>query len=209
MKMAKAGMTGLKPVEKVAHARAVVVAMTGNLNFTTPTPTLIQVGDDADDLDVKIMEAANGDREKIALRNKAERVLDDRMLRLSLYVSNVAQGDEAIILSSGFQARRTPEPIGQPAQPQNLRIESGPVPGSLLLRWGAVNGAYIYHVEMNGTEALPPEGWAMVDECSTASFLVTGLEPGRYYWFRVRAIGADPLDGPYSDPAKGYTTPLP
>lgn len=207
--MAKTGMAGLNPAEKVAHARKVVTAMTGNLSFATPTPTLLVVGDAATDLEDKNNAAKNGDHEKIVLRNEAADVLDDLMVRLSLYVSNTAQGSESIILSSGFEVRKPGEPVGLPAKPENFRADMGPLPGSVEMRWTPVHGAYLYHVEVNASDPPTADGWARLDECSTASFVAQDREPGRYHWFRVRAIGAYPDPGPFSDPAKGYATPLP
>lgn len=209
MKMAKAGITGKTPAEKGALSKVVEAAMTANPNFVTPVPTVAELAAGRTDLENAMVAAAGGDHDRIVERNKAERALDTLLVRLSLYVSNVAQGDEVIILSSGFEVRRPSEPIGQPGVPENLRAEMGAQPGSTDLRWTPVRGAYIYQVEMTTTDPSNAADWKLVDECSTASYTVEGLTPATYHWFRVRAIGAYPEYGLYSDPAKGFTTPLP
>lgn len=209
MKMAKAGLTGKTPAEKVALCLVVETAMTANPNFVTPVPTVAELTAGRTDLENAMVAAAGGDHDRIVERNKVERSLDNLLVRMSLYVSNVAQGDEVVILSSGFEVRKPSDPIGQPGVPENLRAEMGEQPGSVDLRWNPVRGAYIYHVEMNVTDPTNAADWKPVDECTTASYTVEGLTPATYCWFRVRAIGTYPEPGLFSDPAKGFTTPLP
>ncbi|MBK9193885.1 MAG: fibronectin type III domain-containing protein [Flavobacteriales bacterium] len=151
-----------------------------------------------------ITDSAGGDHEKVVIRQKAEDALGILLLREALYVSNVAQGDEPIILSSGFEARKPPTPIGpwQPPWP------SGPLPGSIDLRWDPVKGAHWYRLLVNSTDPDVEAQWTVLDEITQASFAATGLDPAKHYWFRVCAVG--PLGpGAFSDPAKGFSAPLP
>lgn len=208
MKQAKAGLTGLSPTEKVAKALLVETMMAGNLNFPTPDPTLVALGAGRVLLTNAITDSAGGDHEKVVIRQKAEDALGILLLREALYVSNVAQGDELIILSSGFEARKPPTPIGPLATPTGLLARMGNLPGSIDLRWDPVKGAHWYRLLVNSTDPDVEAQWTVLDEITQASFAATGLDPAKHYWFRVCAVG--PLGpGAFSDPAKGFSAPLP
>ncbi|MBK7112921.1 MAG: hypothetical protein IPH60_10820 [Flavobacteriales bacterium] len=119
MKTARAGLTGLRPTDKVAKALSLDMKMTGNAN-SRPVQHSLSCWP-ARSLEVAIAEAMGGDHEKF-LRNKAEAELDKLIVRLAMDVSQVANGDAAIILSSGFELRKEGDPIGPlPAFPPIAR----------------------------------------------------------------------------------------
>jgi hypothetical protein len=209
MRQAKAGISGLSPTEKVAKALLLVTKMTGNINFTTPTPTLVQVDDAREKLDLAIMEAASGDHAKVQARVLAEAELDDIIVRLSQYVNTVANGDVMKILSSGFELRKPSEPIGPLPAPTGLEARTGAQPGEVDLRWDPVEGAYMYLVFVNTTDPDVEAEWKQLDHSAQASYDATGLEPAKHIWFRVNALGAFKGASPFSDPAKGFSAPLP
>ena len=208
MRQARAGITGLSPTEKVAKALLLVTKMTGNLNYITPTPTLAQVDAGRVKLDTAIMEAASGDHSKVLARVLAEAEMDSLIVRLSQYVNTTAAGDVLMILGSGFELRKQPEPIGPLPAPTDLEARTGTMPGEIDLQWTPVYGAYLYQVYVNTTDPDVEAQWTLLNPTSPASYKATGLAPAKHIWFRVNALGAAGTS-PFSDPAKGFSAPLP
>lgn len=208
MRQAKAGITGLSPTDKVAKALLVETKMTGNADFPTPDPTLAELKAGREALEAAITEAAGGDHAKIFARNVAEAALDDLLVRMALYVTNTSAGNELEILSSGFELRKQPEPIGPLDAPEDLEARTGAKPGEVDLRCKPVKGAYYYQVQINATDPDVEANWTLLALVSRASYQATALDPGKHYWFRMSALGAAGAS-PYSDPAKGFSAPLP
>lgn len=199
----------MRPTDKVAKALLVETKMTGNANFPTPDPTMLELKAGREKLEVAIVEAAGGDHAKIFERNVAEAELDQLLVREALYVSNVAQGDPVVILSSGFELRKEPSPKGPLPAPTELRAQTGLLPGDVKLRWKPEDGAYYYQVEGSTTDPNDGGTWKLVGMTSAASFDSTGNTPGKYVWYRVACLGAAGYVSPYSDPAKGFAAPEP
>lgn len=208
MRQARAGITGLSPTDKVAKALLVETKMTGNAAFATPDPTLLELKAGREALETAITEAAGGDHAKVFARQLAEAALDDLLVRMALYVSNTAAGDELVILSSGFELRKLPEPIGPLGAPQELEARTGALPGSIQLRWRPEKGAYYYQVFVNAADPAVEADWTLLALSARASYDAQALGPARHYWFRVCALGAAGAS-PFSDPAKGFSAPLP
>lgn len=209
MRTARAGLTGLRPTDKVAKALLLETKMTGNANFPTPDPTLVELKTGREALEMAIVEAASGDRVKIFERDVAEVELDQLIVREAMYVSNVAQGDAVVILSSGFDLRKEPSPIGPLDAPSELRTKTGTKPGELDLRWKPEYGAYYYQVYMTDKDPNSGADWQLVAMTSSAHYAATGLPPATYVWFRVNCLGAKGFISPFSDPAKGFVAPEP
>ena len=209
MKTARAGLTGLRPTDKVAKALLLETKMTGNPNFPAPSPTLAELLAGREKLEFTLVEAAGGDHEKVFLRNQAEAELDKLIVRLAMHVSQVADGDAATILSSGFDLRKEGDPIGPLPAPSDLRGSTGELPGTTHLRWKPVHGAYYYQVYMSTTDPNDGPSWALVNMTSKASFDGTELEPATYVWYRVECLGAAGYVSPVSDPAKVFVAPKP
>ncbi|MBL0126011.1 MAG: fibronectin type III domain-containing protein [Flavobacteriales bacterium] len=117
-------------------------------------------------------------------------------------------GDELKILSTGFELRKQPEPIGPLHAPTDFEARTGALPGTIDLRCKPVKGAYYYQFFVNPTDPDVEGQWTLLALTSRASFEATALDPAKHYWFRVNALGAAGAS-PFSDPAKGFSTPLP
>lgn len=68
---------------------------------------------------------------------------------------------------------------------------------------------YLYEVYVNSTDPDVEAQWTLLDQSSPASYKASGLEAAKHYWFRVLAVGAFKGTSPFSDPAKGFSAPLP
>lgn len=100
------------------------------------------------------------------------------------------------ILATGFALRAAPSPIGPLPAPLDLLAVMADNPGEMKLTWAPVRGAKVYEVDCKEhTDAAP---WERVKSITRSKMTVTGLESGKTYAFRVRAVGAAG-EGPWSD----------
>lgn len=191
MRKIKIGLTGLKPESLVTKATNIVEKMTDNPNFVTPTPTLAEVSQAADDLLTAINAASNGDRFAILERNTKEGIMKQMIRDLAAYVSGVGSGDGDIIASSGFELQRLPEPSGPVTQPVDFVAMRDVHPGSVKLNWRAVRGARVYIVEVTTTDpANDNPNWIQALMTSKSRAVIDNLNIGTYYWYRVKAVGS-------------------
>lgn len=181
---------------KVGFAHAVVTAMTGNANFSTPDPPLAAVSTGADDLEDAIIAAADKEKSKILAVSKKETALDDLLTRLGHYVESTANGDAAVILSACIDVKAPRSASHIPDAPLNLSAKTGVEEGTMMLRWKGVKNARIYVIEMSTdvTDAAATSrsftNWVLVDFVTITKYMATGLAGNTRVAFRVYAVGA-------------------
>ncbi len=165
----------------------ILVWMTENPNFPTPEPSLEVVAAATEDYSTALEAAAGLDRVKVADKNRARKTLQQVLGQLGLYIMCVANGDAAVLVSSGYTLAKTPEP-GKLANPGNVTLSNGVTGGQLLSSVKSVRYARVYSHEI--TDQLPgDEGNWTVTHTTTCKHVFNGLTPGKQYWVRVGAIG--------------------
>lgn len=176
--------------ELVAYAQAHVAAMTGNANYATPTPDTAAFAAQITAFNDAITEANTAQQaaqtktaEKLGQRSLMEQALTQR----GNYVETTSGGDEAKILSAGFDVRSAPTPPAAPTVPANLTATMGDHEGEIDLQWAPPKGAKSYIVECS-TYAVP-RTWQQVKIVTRSSLTVPDLTPGEVYAFRIKAIG--------------------
>jgi hypothetical protein len=172
-----------------SKTQLILSSLTGNANFPTPTPTLAALQTAFDVFQAALVKAGTGNRVDIAEKNEAREVLVNLLRLLCAYVNLTANGNRAMLLSSGFNISKDREP-SIITKPENLKIENGLSSGELLLSVSAVKGAYAYLHEYTTDATLAPQSW--VSSTTTASkALLDNLQPGTLYYCRVGAVGAN------------------
>jgi hypothetical protein len=201
MNNVKLGISGVSPDALVSKGRVLISKMTGNPTFPSPTPTLAELQTAVNELQDAISAAAFGDRQKISERNTKYDALYLLITRLGGYVSSVAAGNADAVLSSGFDVRRRNTPAQPVAPPIDVRASRTSVQGRVEVQWAPDRGARSYVVEMTTTD--PAEGntvWAPCGFTTRTKLYVDGLAIGKFYWFRVKAVGTRENSG-FSDVA--------
>ena len=189
MSTVKIGLTGQNATSLVAYAQALHDKVKGNPNFATPTPAMA-------DLETAIGTLATTnaavDANPGPVEHQARRVamaaVEGLVRQLAGYVQATSAGVEDIILSSGFAVRRKGRPIGELSRPSKLVNVLTNTTGRGSIRWQAEYGADLYHVFMS--ESNEPFKWELVGATTKSRFNADSLEPGKFYWFAVTAIGA-------------------
>ncbi|MBL0127437.1 MAG: fibronectin type III domain-containing protein [Flavobacteriales bacterium] len=184
----------------VAKALFVETKMTGNANFTTPVPSIAAITTARGELEAAIVSAMDGGKSAHLDKRVKEAALILLLIEEAAYVTSVSGGDVVKIISSGFDVRKVPTPIGLLDAPGNLRATLTAFPGQAKLRWDPQYGAYSYLVYRKPDGAEESE-WALIATETRASYTDEGLTTGKFYWFKVVAIGAAG-PSPASDPAK-------
>lgn len=92
----------------------------------------------------------------------------------------------------------TPVPA-TPGRPGTLTA-SGVTRTSVVLRWGPATGAIRYRLFQSGGQAAPSK--LLV---AGTSRTVTGLKPGRTYYFGIKGVNSKSVDGPQSNTVKVNT----
>jgi hypothetical protein len=170
----------------IAFCRNVVILMTGNASYPTPSPKLGTVTTAVDLLDSLAQESMTGDRLKISARRDARKDLLSLMRQLASYVQGNCQDSVTILLSSGFEASRRPSPVSLPVAPANARLSSGNVSGSVVLRHQKSVNADNYTVQ----KATSPDGpFTDYGLSSSTRTVIDDLTPGTKIYVRARANG--------------------
>jgi hypothetical protein len=206
------GLKKLSANDKVELARAIVTAMTGNSNFSTPVPSLSAVTTAANALDTALQNAQDRGKTKVALAHAAEADLDNQLTQLGLYVESASNNDPAKILSAGMGIKSDKTPPQVPGVPINLSTGFVANDGEVKLSWDKVPKAAVYVVEqtddpslvissrsVGGGNPTPAAAWSTVRIVTKTNFTITGLISGSKYAFRIFAVGAGGY-GAVSDP---------
>jgi hypothetical protein len=172
-------------VQKVQFARAVVIAMTGNIHFPTPLPVLTQITSDANDLEVASNAAQTHAKGMHAIEVAKSKALQLSLQLLAHYVEGVANGDpnnaESIILSAGMQIKKQTNP-----GPRILSAKSNNK-GEVTLTNPAVRSAS-YRWEIATLDPTIDANWKFFTEDKKSKIVRTGLANSTMYHFRVYTL---------------------
>jgi hypothetical protein len=185
---------------KVEIGRTVHTEMTGNANFTTPLPSLVDLKSVTDALENADILRQTGAHQAVTDLHTAEEDWDVLMTALAAYVESVAQGSKSIIQSAGMVAKREPVSVGIPAKVVNLIARPLDVAGTIRLRWKPVYGRGSYNVYM-AIEGPTGTKYELVAQPTSSRITLEKLQSGGYYSFKVEAVGAAGI-GALSDSAR-------
>lgn len=187
--------------QEISIASSIVVAMTGNDNFTTPNPSLEDIATAISDLETAQQQiAGNGGGTKLTTaRNAKRKQLTALMSQLINYVNNVADGDADVIKSAAFNLKKPPVRRGRLSATSSIDAR-GMEESIVKVNWKTVDGAATYRVQMSND--VSPLAWQefagnLVTDTKTE---VTDLPSGNKLWFRVIAVNAAGEGAP-SNPA--------
>ncbi len=107
---------------------------------------------------------------------------------LALYVQQHGNDDLAILLNSGFDAQKEPQPAGVLPAPHGATLTQSPLSGRLDFRTAAVVNASAYEGQM--TTDINKSEWEDVGTFSATRFSLDDLKPGTVFWARSRAVGS-------------------
>lgn len=165
--------------------------MQGNVAFVASRPPLEEVRTANNLYITSLGKVEYGTKEDTVLKNSCRQAVEKLLKSLALYVQEISNGDEAIILSSGFDVNKKATTIGQLDKPENLIVKPGDNKGAILVSCDVVNNANFYEFEYMEITADGSGIW--IQRTSTKRKIqIEGLTSGKQYRFRVAAAGSDP-----------------
>lgn len=179
-----------------SFAENVVLKMTANTAFPTPTVPLAAVTGAQTAFSNAINAARNGGKQATAAKN-ARRVDLTLLLRQNAaYVQSVAGEDLELLLTSGYEAVTNSRTRIMLPQPVVERVEN-PQSTKLGLRLRPVPTARAYEVRIcHGTTDWRPVGVFTYSR----PILIENLTPGTIYTVQARAVGGTTGYSDWSDP---------
>ena len=113
-------LENLNQADLLAKSTHIVGCLRGNPHFPepwpAPVPSLDEVAVLVDEYGRTYQAALNGDRIKIAERNAASKRLIEKLKKIARYLEVIADGDEAVLLSTGYDL--THEPVHSRPKPE-------------------------------------------------------------------------------------------
>ena len=132
-------------------------------------------------------------------RDSMRKSLETSLAARGGYVEKAAGGEEAGIVSAGFQIQSPRTSTTALAAPDRLSATMGDHSGEIDLTCHAVLRARAYIIEMREHSDLSAPGlWRQAKISARSSASITGLTPGQRYAFRIRALGPNDLESPWS-----------
>jgi hypothetical protein len=182
--------------DKLVFYRNVLEKMSNNPHFPSPFISLNEATLVVNKFEAAILASVDGGRTAVSAMRDAEAAADAVFRALAGYVDLVADGNETIILSSGFNPCKQPVPHNKPV----LEVVYGSVPGSFKLIGKAFSntGAYSFQIGKVNSQTKEIE-WEQVYLGTYASCSIDGLTIDEKYYFRVAAITADGMSA-YCEP---------
>lgn len=180
------------------QAEAILSAMTGNADFPTPEPPLTELGNVITNYQQGLAKAATGNHTDVEIKDQRREDLENILRLLGLYVETQSGGDPAVMLSSGFKISKTPSPVGPLPKPTGFEVMPQGK-GEMKLAVDREDGAKTYQFEYKLTTATD---W-IIKMSTKSKLLLTGLESGKEYVFRVVPIGASDIRE-YSDEISSF-----
>ena len=181
----------ISPFTKASDAALIVAClailngMSGNAAYPVPFPKLAEIAAARNSF-IASVDAARDSRRARPLRMAQRAALVALLRNLAHYVQVTCGGNLGILLSSGFTAQRSPQPIGPLSAPGDLRLVRGKVSGQIIARVRKLRQAGSY--EWRYASADTPTAWIPLATLA-ASVTIDGLVPGTRYLVQARVRG--------------------
>ena len=191
--------------ELLAFSQAHSAAMTGNANFPTPVPTDLIFSTAVSDFQDRLAAIAAKKAELASLLAglpPLRSALADKLNLRASYVESTSAGVAEKILTAAFEVQAVGAPTTSLPQPQNLVASIGDNEGEIDLACNAVRKAksYVWECRVHD-DGVVPGPWMPCKISSSSKATAEGLISGKKYAFRVRALGPNNVESPWSDEA--------
>ena len=174
--------------QKIAKARFIITAMTGNTSFETPSPALADITTKINELEAAYMLAQNGGADGTANMHAKEFQMELSLKSLAAYVETIANSNiptaEGVALSSGMSIK---SPASQSARDFHVKPTDNPGEVKLTTRHED-RSTYIWQMT---NDPAGITGWITIGQATQARLIKNGLTSGTRYYFRVATIGKE------------------
>ena len=202
MAKVKLNLDRLSITDLIQRGVDIKTAMTGNANFTSPIPSLTNIGTLITALTTNNNTYESGQltqKTNLTNRDNAAAALVAGLTQLGGWVEAASAGDEAKIQSAGMGVRGARGAVSMPAQVSNLSLTAGDNDGELDAQWDPVPNAKTYEIQTS-PDPITGSSWTSKPTVTKSKAVLLGLPSGTRVNVRVRAVGSGGI-GAWSDPA--------
>ena len=157
--------------------------------FPTPVPMLADINTALGNYVELLQLAADRSKAQVVLKNQAKQALLVLLSQLADYVNLAGQGDEGVLVQSGFDLNKVPQPVSLKA-PTRVVVLDGGNSGELVLKFKSVTGASSYLFQYTTDTLLADTSWVSIAS-TTTSYTFSGLTKGATYYCRAVAVGSN------------------
>jgi hypothetical protein len=177
-----------KVVNLSGKVSAAIAANTST--FGNPSPALASLNTETATLKTLIADAMTGNHQKVQARNEQCLKVLNMLHMLATFVSNIAAGDRAVILLSGFDASNEPSPHSVPDKVAIKRITDGKTEHSAKIMVVTAGKGVMYTVQVaKGTDLV--KNWQIVLQTTNSRQLILeDLVRGAEISVRVSAMNS-------------------
>ena len=175
----------------ITKAGIIQEKMTGNEHFPTPEPPLPTLNIARAGFLAAYNKSVDESKEDTLLKNTARVELENILRQVGQYIQSASYGQEATILSSGFDMRKKAEPIGPLEQAMGLVVRYGINSGKVTMECNVIKNAVMYNFEYTDASIVPDTHW-ISNMTTKRQINLNGLTSGKYYEFRVAGMNSDP-----------------
>jgi hypothetical protein len=142
-------------------------------------------------------EAEKGGEDRTLEKNNKLEIMREKLDTVGMQVYAFAAKRESIILAAGFNVRKKGTHVSSLTTPIGLSGRDVEQEGCAEIWWQAVDNAVNYSIEVRTGDGEWKNGRSSTRPNST---IIEGLEKGKYWEIRVRAMGRNYLESNYSQP---------
>lgn len=209
----KTNFLTMKHSDCLVAFETILTRLTNNPYFPEPwnskVPSLEIIGEAVGRYKTGYHAAINGDRLYIALRNNIREEVAAMLEKIAAYLEVEAADNPAALLTTGFELKRERSNSHlkmELAPPLNFKVVNAQQNGVVIASAGRVPGAASYEAYITDRDPSTEANWTHLATFASASkMVISDLEAGKNYFFRVRAIGSDG-PGPWAGPVNTIVT---
>jgi hypothetical protein len=184
----KVGFDAYTDSDFLTFAKHVSQMMTGNTNFTTPSPCLASINTAITDYETALGKAVNGSKTDTATKSQKRLSLTLLLQQLGYYVQTTANNDLAKALSSGFETVKDRTPNAVPNPPKSVTVKQGIHSGEAIVDCNREPSAVTYLCRYTLNIATPV--WVSLPPQTSHKFTITGLAKGKDVWACIAALNS-------------------
>ncbi len=170
---------------KVEFYLNVIDKLTGNIYFVASDVPLSALSTAVANIQTAMLAAEDGGYTAKSHLRDVVKEADLLYIREARYIDRISNGDETMILSSGFHASKQPTPFNKPP----IAATDGEHIGSVkLVGKQAPNGRSCIWQMYKGTALTEDAVWVTIATTTAATYIHQGLESAQYYFFRMAII---------------------
>lgn len=167
-------------------AKRVLEKLKNNQKYPNPPVALAKLEEKVPLYEASLVNARGRDKEMVAIKKALKVEITALLNELDSYVTLISNGDEAMLLSSGFDISGLTSEKPMPDIPK-LFVELGP-PGEVTIRVKNVRGARAYMHQYTSEPPVSESVW-MSEGSTNPNCTFRGLKSFTKYWFRTVALG--------------------